>query len=39
MAAEVTKSKSSFLSFDTEGIDPPKYRILWENTVPFEELI
>jgi hypothetical protein len=39
MAAEVAKSKSSFLSLYTEGIDPWKYRILWEDAVPDEQLI
>lgn len=39
MAAEVTRSKPSFLSLYAEGIDPRKYRILWENTAQVKELI
>jgi hypothetical protein len=39
MAAEVTRSKPSFLSLYAEGIDPRKYRILWENTAQVRELI
>lgn len=39
MAAEVTRSKPAFLSLYAEGIDPRKYRILWENTAQVRELI